>query len=112
MKPIFSILVALALCLPSLADAQRKNRKKAEPKPAEVSLDAFSFRNVDQHFYLDVFRYCCSPQQRKCLVCCSRIWRCLENRKRWNYLVSNFDDQSTYTTGCVAIDPPIQRSFG
>jgi hypothetical protein len=56
MKPIFSILVALALCLPSLADAQRKNRKKAEPKPAEVSLDAFSFRNVGPAFYLDVLQ--------------------------------------------------------
>ena len=54
MKPIFTILVTLMLCLPNKADAQRKNRKKADAKPSEVYLDAFSFRNVGPAFLLSL----------------------------------------------------------
>ena len=63
MKPIFTILVTLLLCLPNQADAQRKNRKKADSKPAEISLDAFSFRNVGPALFIWTYcRHCCSPQ--------------------------------------------------
>jgi photosystem II stability/assembly factor-like uncharacterized protein len=106
MKPIFSILVALALCLPSLADAQRKNRKKAEPKPAEVSLDAFSFRNVGPAFLsgriADIAVHPNNESVWYVAVGSGGVWKTENAGTTWSPI---FDDQSTYTTGCVAIDP-------
>jgi photosystem II stability/assembly factor-like uncharacterized protein len=106
MKPIFTILVTLMLCLPNQADAQRKNRKKADAKPSEVSLDAFSFRNVGPAFLsgriADIAVHPNNESVWYVAVGSGGVWKTENAGTTWTPI---FDDQSTYTTGCVAIDP-------
>ena len=47
---IYSILICLVCFLPDNVEAQRKKRNVAEAKPAQISLDAFSLRNVGPAF--------------------------------------------------------------
>ncbi len=106
MKPIFTFLITLLLCLPKQAYAQRKNRKKADAKQAEVSLNAFSFRNVGPAFLsgriADIAVHPNNESVWYVAVGSGGVWKTKNAGTTWT---SIFDDQSTYSTGCIAIDP-------
>ncbi len=106
MKPIFTFLITLLLCLPNQAYAQRKNRKKADAKQAEVSLNAFSFRNVGPAFLsgriADIAVHPNNESVWYVAVGSGGVWKTKNAGTTWT---SIFDDQSTYSTGCIAIDP-------
>jgi photosystem II stability/assembly factor-like uncharacterized protein len=103
---IYLILISLLFCLPNLANAQRKLRKVSDPKLNEVSLDAFSFRNVGPAFLsgriADIAVHPKNESVWYVAVGSGGVWKTENAGTTWNPL---FDDQPTYTTGCVTLDP-------
>ena len=103
---IYLILISLLFCLPNFANAQRKLRKVADPKLKEVSLDAFSFRNVGPAFLsgriADIAIHPKNESVWYVAVGSGGVWKTENAGTTWTPL---FDDQSTYTTGCVTLDP-------
>ena len=103
---IYLILISLLFCIPNLANAQRKLRKVADPKLNDVSLDAFSFRNVGPAFLsgriADIAVHPKNESVWYVAVGSGGVWKTENAGTTWTPL---FDDQSTYTTGCVTLDP-------
>ena len=102
----YSVLMAFVFCFPFEAEAQRKKRKATEPKPNEVSLDAFSFRNVGPAFLsgriADIAVHPNNESVWYVAVGSGGVWKTQNAGTTWTPI---FDDQSTYSTGSVALDP-------
>ena len=102
----YSTLLALVFCFPLGAEAQRKKQKVTEPKPTEISLDAFSLRNVGPAFLsgriADIAIHPKNESIWYVAVASGGVWKTVNAGTTWTPV---FDDESTYTTGCVSIDP-------
>ena len=103
---IYLILISFLFCLPNLANAQRKLLKEDEPKLNEVSLDAFSLRNIGPAFLsgriADIAVHPKNESVWYVAVGSGGIWKTENAGTTWTPL---FDDQSSYSTGCVTLDP-------
>jgi photosystem II stability/assembly factor-like uncharacterized protein len=103
---IYSILMTLAFCLPTNAEAQRKKRKAVETKKEEVSLDAFTLRNVGPAFLsgriADIAVHPDNESVWYVAVGSGGVWKTENAGTTWTPI---FDDQPTYTSGCVTLDP-------
>jgi len=107
MKSIYTfILLALFFCTSTQVAAQRKTKKQTQPQPAEVSLEAFSFRNVGPAFLsgriADIAIHPKNESIWYVAVGSGGVWKTENAGTTWTPI---FDDQSTYTTGCVTLDP-------
>ena len=102
----FSIVFTLLFCLPYGSNAQRKNRKTNETQPAAISLDAFSMRNVGPAFLsgriADIAVHPNNESIWYVAVGSGGVWKTENAGTTWTPI---FDDQPTYTTGCVTLDP-------
>ncbi|MDA9571875.1 glycosyl hydrolase [Flavobacteriaceae bacterium] len=102
----FSIVFALLFCFPYGTNAQRKNRKTNETQPAVISLDAFSMRNVGPAFLsgriADIAVHPNNESIWYVAVGSGGVWKTENAGTTWTPI---FDDQPTYTTGCVTLDP-------
>lgn len=103
---IYSILICLVCFLPDNVEAQRKKRNVAEAKPAQISLDAFSLRNVGPAFLsgriADIAVHPDNESVWYVAVGSGGVWKTENAGTTWTPI---FDDQPTYTTGCVTLDP-------
>ena len=102
----FSIVFTLLFCLPYGSNAQRKNRKTNETQSAAISLDAFSMRNVGPAFLsgriADIAVHPNNESIWYVAVGSGGVWKTENAGTTWTPI---FDDQPTYTTGCVTLDP-------
>ena len=86
-------------------EAQRK-QKNQKQKAKEVSLDAFKFRNVGPAFLsgriADIVFHPENDNVWYVAVGSGGVWKTENAGTTWNPI---FDDQSTYSTGCITLDP-------
>lgn len=98
--------MTLVFCLPTNAEAQRKKRKAVETKKEEISLDAFTLRNVGPAFLsgriADIAVHPDNESVWYVAVGSGGVWKTENAGTTWTPI---FDDQPTYTTGCVTLDP-------
>ena len=98
--------MTLVFCLPTNAEAQRKKRKAVEIKKEEISLDAFTLRNVGPAFLsgriADIAVHPDNESVWYVAVGSGGVWKTENAGTTWTPI---FDDQPTYTTGCVTLDP-------
>ena len=85
-------------------EAQRK-KKKVE-KAAEISLEAFKFRNIGPAFLsgriADIAVHPNNDNVWYVAVGSGGVWKTENSGTTWSPI---FDDQASYSTGCITIDP-------
>ena len=85
-------------------EAQRK-KKKVE-KAAEISLEAFKFRNIGPAFLsgriADIAVHPENDNVWYVAVGSGGVWKTENSGTTWSPI---FDDQASYSTGCITIDP-------
>ena len=85
-------------------EAQRK-KKKVE-KAAEISLEAFKFRNIGPAFLsgriADIAVHPDNDNVWYVAVGSGGVWKTENSGTTWSPI---FDDQASYSTGCITIDP-------
>ena len=103
---VYSFLIVFIFCFPQGINAQRNKRKVIQQKPTEVSLDAFSFRNVGPAFLsgriADIAIHPKNESIWYVAVGSGGVWKTQNAGTTWTPI---FDDESTYTTGCITLDP-------
>src|SRR6056300_781881 len=107
MKSILSsILLTVLVCFPLGTQAQRKSKKVQQKTVPEVSLDAFAFRNVGPAFLsgriADIVFHPENDNVWYVAVGSGGVWKTENAGTTWSPI---FDDQPTYTTGCIVLDP-------
>jgi len=107
---VFFLLYGSFLCFLFLIpfheiEAQRK-RKNIKAETKEVSLDAFKFRNVGPAFLsgriADIVTHPDNDNVWYVAVGSGGVWKTENAGTTWSPI---FDDQSTYSTGCITLDP-------
>jgi photosystem II stability/assembly factor-like uncharacterized protein len=107
MKSVFPIiLMTLLVSFPLGIHAQRKTKKTDSKAIPEVSLDAFAFRNIGPAFLsgriADIVFHPENESIWYVAVGSGGVWKTENAGTTWTPI---FDDQPTYTTGCIALDP-------
>jgi len=103
----FHLLMALtmSMVLTGSLDAQRK-KSSSNTSANEVSLDAFEFRNIGPAFLSGrIADIAIDPQNENrwfVAVGSGGVWKTENSGTTWKPL---FDEQNSYSTGCVTIDP-------
>ena len=107
---LFFLLLGSFLCFIFLfpfqgIEAQRK-RKNIKAETKKVSLDAFKFRNVGPAFLsgriADIATHPENDNIWYVAVGSGGVWKTENAGTTWSPI---FDDQSTYSTGCITLDP-------
>ncbi len=96
----------MSLVLASSVSAQRKKTPASTAKKSETSLDAFEFRNIGPAFLSGrIADIAIDPNNENrwfVAVGSGGVWKTDNAGTTWQPL---FDEQSSYSTGCVTIDP-------
>ena len=106
MKSLLMSILCVSFLFPFQGiEAQRKQKnKKTEAK--KVSLDAFKFRNVVPAFLsgriADIVTHPENSNVWYVAVGSGGVWKTENAGTTWSPI---FDDQSTYSTGCITLDP-------
>ena len=105
MKKFLIYSFSLLLLMSSFnLEAQRK-KKKVE-KAAEISLEAFKFRNIGPAFLsgriADIAVHPDNDNIWYVAVGSGGVWKTENSGTTWSPI---FDDQASYSTGCITIDP-------
>lgn len=105
MKKFLLYSFSLLLLMSSFnLEAQRK-KKKVE-KAAEISLEAFKFRNIGPAFLsgriADIAVHPENDNVWYVAVGSGGVWKTENSGTTWSPV---FDDQASYSTGCITIDP-------
>ena len=105
MKKFLIYSFSLLLLMSSFnLEAQRK-KKKVE-KAAEISLEAFKFRNIGPAFLsgriADIAVHPDNDNVWYVAVGSGGVWKTENSGTTWSPI---FDDQASYSTGCITIDP-------
>ena len=105
MKKFLLYSFSLLLLMSSFnLEAQRK-KKKVE-KAAEISLEAFKFRNIGPAFLsgriADIAVHPDNDNIWYVAVGSGGVWKTENSGTTWSPI---FDDQASYSTGCITIDP-------
>jgi len=99
MRKVFPSLL-IAVFLATVA------RVQAQPSTEDLSLDAFKFRNVGPAFLsgriADIAVHPEDPNIWYVAVGSGGVWKTVNAGTTWEPL---FDDQKSYSTGCITIDP-------
>ena len=102
---LLSIFIAVIIFPSQEITAQRK-KKNTKTTSKEVSLDAFKFRNVGPAFLSgrisDIVTHPDNENVWYVAVGSGGVWKTENAGTTWNPI---FDDQSTYSTGCISLDP-------
>ena len=102
---LISFISALSLFPFQEVNAQRK-KKNIKTTSKEVSLDAFKFRNVGPAFLsgriADIVTHPDNDNIWYVAVGSGGVWKTENAGTTWSPI---FDDQSTYSTGCITLDP-------
>ena len=102
---LISFISALLLFPFQEVNAQRK-KKNIKTTSKEVSLDAFKFRNVGPAFLsgriADIVTHPDNDNIWYVAVGSGGVWKTENAGTTWSPI---FDDQSTYSTGCITLDP-------
>ena len=102
---LISFISALLLFPFQEVNAQRK-KKNIKTTSKEVSLDAFKFRNVGPAFLsgriADIVTHPDNDNVWYVAVGSGGVWKTENAGTTWSPI---FDDQSTYSTGCITLDP-------
>ena len=107
MKSIVLSFLSVFLFLPlqTLEAQKRKNKKTPETNPT-VSLDAFTLRNVGPAFLsgriADIKTHPENENVWYVATGSSGVWKTVNAGTTWTPI---FDDQSSYSTGCITVDP-------
>jgi len=103
-------LFAILFTLP--AHAQRKS-KEDQPSWAKTSLSAFNFRNVGPATtsgrIADLAVDAQNPGTMYLALASSGVWKTTNNGTTFEPI---FDNQGSYSTGCIAIDPNNSNVIG
>ena len=102
---LLSIFIAVVIFPSQEIFAQRK-KKNIKTTSKEVSLDAFKFRNVGPAFLsgriADIVTHPDNDNIWYVAVGSGGVWKTENAGTTWSPI---FDDQSTYSTGCITLDP-------
>ena len=102
---LLSIFISVIIFPSQEITAQRK-KKNTKTTSKEVSLDAFKFRNVGPAFLSgrisDIVTHPDNENVWYVAVGSGGVWKTENAGTTWNPI---FDDQSTYSTGCISLDP-------
>src|SRR6056300_1378509 len=107
MKSIVLSFLSVFLFLPlqTLEAQKRKNKKTPESTPT-VSLEAFNLRNVGPAFLsgriADIKTHPENESVWYVATGSSGVWKTVNAGTTWTPI---FDDQSSYSTGCITVDP-------
>ena len=107
MRRIVLYLLTCTLTLASFnGSAQRKKKKTTEVKKEQISLDAFTFRNVGPAFLsgriADIVFHPDNDNIWYVAVGSGGVWKTENAGTTWTPL---FDQQASYSTGCITLDP-------
>jgi|TARA_B100001105_G_scaffold161854_1_gene130178 photosystem II stability/assembly factor-like uncharacterized protein len=106
MKKIYIILLTLIFLLPLQGNAQKKRNKQNKTKTEKVSLNAFKLRNVGPAFLSGrISDIAIHPEDESTwyvTAASGGVWKTENAGNTWNPI---FDKQTSYSIGCVAIDP-------
>ena len=107
MRKIVINLLTCSLILTSFSGiAQRKKKEETEVKKGQISLDAFSFRNVGPAFLsgriADIVFHPENENIWYVAVGSGGVWKTENAGTTWTPL---FDKQASYSTGCITLDP-------
>ena len=102
---LLSIFITVIIFPTQETTAQRK-KKNVKITSKEVSLDAFKFRNVGPAFLsgriADIVTHPDNDNVWYVAVGSGGVWKTENAGTTWSPI---FDDQSTYSTGCISLDP-------
>jgi photosystem II stability/assembly factor-like uncharacterized protein len=106
MKRKHLVLPLIAILLFSFSfDVNAQSRRKKQPKKKELPLEAFQFRNVGPAFLsgriADIVFHPENDNIWYVAVGSGGVWKTENAGTTWTPL---FDDQSSYSTGCVTLD--------
>ncbi|MDB4015596.1 glycosyl hydrolase [Flavobacteriaceae bacterium] len=97
----FSLLVLM-----SSFNLEAQRKKKKVEKAAEISLEAFKFRNIGPAFLsgriADIAVHPDNDNVWYVAVGSGGVWKTENSGTTWSPI---FDDQASYSTGCITIDP-------
>lgn len=106
MKKTYIILFTLIFLLPLQGNAQKKRNKQNKTKTEKVSLNAFKLRNVGPAFLSGrISDIAIHPEDESTwyvTAASGGVWKTENAGNTWNPI---FDKQTSYSIGCVAIDP-------
>jgi hypothetical protein len=106
MKKIYIILLTFIFLLPLQGNAQKKRNKQNKTKTEKVSLNAFKLRNVGPAFLSGrISDIAIHPEDESTwyvTAASGGVWKTENAGNTWNPI---FDKQTSYSIGCVAIDP-------
>ena len=106
MKRIILLLLGMILiCSPFELVAQRKKKKEKTSKKAQLPLGAFEFRNVGPAFLsgriADIVFHPDNDNIWYVAVGSGGVWKTENAGTTWTPL---FDEQASYSTGCITLD--------
>ena len=105
MKPNLSIIICIFFLFLSTTFGQKSKTKKSK-SIQEVSLDAFKLRNVGPAFLsgriADIKIHPVNKNIWYVAVGSGGVWKTENAGTTWEPI---FDDETSYSTGCVSIDP-------
>ena len=107
MKNTLYLMLSLVLSLGiTPQDLQAQRKKKAAAPAKEVNINAFKFRNVGPAFLsgriADIAIHPDNDNHWYVAVGSAGVWKTKNAGTTW---IPLFDNQKSYSTGCVSIDP-------
>ncbi|MDC1543340.1 glycosyl hydrolase [Flavobacteriaceae bacterium] len=106
MKSLLMSILCVSFLFPFQGIEAQRKQKNQKTEAKKVSLDAFKFRNVGPAFLSgrisDIVTHPENSNVWYVAVGSGGVWKTENAGTTWSPI---FDDQSTYSTGCITLDP-------
>ena len=106
MKSLLMSILCVSFLFPFQGIEAQRKQKNQKTEAKKVSLDAFKFRNVGPAFLsgriADIVTHPDNANVWYVAVGSGGVWKTENAGTTWSPI---FDDQSTYSTGCITLDP-------
>ena len=106
MKSLLMSILCVSFLFPFQGIEAQRKQKNQKTEAKKVSLDAFKFRNVGPAFLsgriADIVTHPENSNVWYVAVGSGGVWKTENTGTTWSPV---FDDQSTYSTGCITLDP-------
>ena len=106
MKSLLMSILCVSFLFPFQGIEAQRKQKNQKTEAKKVSLDAFKFRNVGPAFLsgriADIVTHPENSNIWYVAVGSGGVWKTENAGTTWSPI---FDDQSTYSTGCITLDP-------
>ncbi len=106
MKSLLMSILCVSFLFPFQGIEAQRKQKNQKTEAKKVSLDAFKFRNVGPAFLsgriADIVTHPENSNVWYVAVGSGGVWKTENAGTTWSPI---FDDQSTYSTGCITLDP-------